>query len=209
MKRREFIAGLGSAVAWPVLARPMAAQAQQAAMPVIGFLSGASPKPFANRVASFRKGLGETGFVEGRNVTIEYRWAQDESGRLQEMAADLVRRRVAAIITMGSTPATLAAKAATVTIPIVFQIGGDPIAMGLVASFNRPGGNATGISSTNSEVVSKRLGLLHELLPGAVRFAVLVNPNSPANETFVADLQAAAPNLAPGSLHARGGVAIK
>jgi putative tryptophan/tyrosine transport system substrate-binding protein len=174
---------LGSAAAWPVVA-----WAQQTAMPVIGFLNGASPEPFASRVPAFRKGLGETGYIEGRNLTIEYRWAQNELERLPEMAVDLVRRGVSAIVTSGSTPATLAAKAATMTIPIVFQTAADPVATGLVASLNRPGGNATGVSSTNTELGSKRLGLLRELLPSAARFAVLVNPNNPQTETFVADL---------------------
>jgi putative ABC transport system substrate-binding protein len=159
-------------------------------MPVVGFLYGGSPEPFANQVAAFRKGLGEAGYVEGRNVAIEYRFAHYDNARLPELAADLVRRRVTVIATPASQTAALAAKAATTTIPIVFSIGNDPVQVGLVASLNRPGGNVTGIVSMNSELGAKRLGLLHEFIPGAARFAVLVSPT--ALSTTIADLQAAA-----------------
>jgi ABC-type uncharacterized transport system substrate-binding protein len=190
MKRREFIALLGASAAWP-----MAARAQQPAMPVVGYLYSGTPESSERFVAAFRAGLNEVGFFEGRNVAIEFRWAQNDPGRLPELAADLVRRQVAVIATPGSTPATLAAKAATMTIPIVFYSGGDPVRLGLVASFNLPGGNLTGITSMNAELGSKRLGLLHELLPGAARFAVLVQSNSPLTEAFVAEVRAAAAAL--------------
>jgi putative tryptophan/tyrosine transport system substrate-binding protein len=186
MKRREFIAGLGAA-AWP-----FAARAQQPAVSVIGLLYLGSPEGSANLLAAFRKGLNETGFVEGRNLTIEYRWGQNDVARLPDLVVDLVRRRVAVIATLGSLPGALAAKAATATIPIVFSTGADPVQAGLVASLNRPGGNVTGIVSMNVALGAKRLGLLHELLPGAVRFAVLVNSNSPNVEVVRRDAQAAA-----------------
>jgi putative ABC transport system substrate-binding protein len=187
MQRRSFLALLGgAAAAWPVAAR-----AQQAAMPVVGFLNPGSPEASAFFVAPFRKGLGEAGFVEGRNVVIEFRFAHNENDRLPELAADLVRRRVAVIAAPAGAAAALAAKAATTTIPIVFQTSADPVQIGLVASLNRPGGNVTGIASMNNELVAKRLGLLHELLPGAARFAVLFNPNTP-NTSSIADAQAAA-----------------
>ena len=170
MRRRELITLIGGAAAWP-----LAARAQQAAMPVIGFLYFGWPDP--NIIATFRKGLNKTGYFEGHNLAIEFRSAQNDTARLQELAADLVRRQVAAIAAPSGT-AALAAKAATTTIPIVFNTAGDPVQMGLVASLNRPDGNATGISNMHMEVAAKRLGILHELLPKAARFAVLVNPNS-------------------------------
>jgi putative ABC transport system substrate-binding protein len=189
MRRREFISLLSGAVAAPALLWPLVARAQQ---PVIGFLRPGSPEPNAHLVAAFRKGLGETGYVEGRNVAVEYRWAHNFDDRLPELAADLVRLRVAVIATPGSTAAAAAAKSATTTIPIVFSAGGDPVLTGLVASLNRPGGNVTGVSSMSAELGAKRLGLLQELVPRAARFAVLVNPNNPLAEAFVADVRAAA-----------------
>jgi putative ABC transport system substrate-binding protein len=186
MKRREFISLLGGAAAWP-----LAARAQQQAMPVIGFLRPGSPEPNAHLVEAFRKGLGETGYVEGRNVAVEYRWAHNYDD-MPELAADLVRLRVAVIATPGSTAAAAAAKSATTTIPIVFSGGGDPVQTGLVASLNRPGGNVTGVSSMSGELGAKRLELLQELVPRAARFAVLVNPNNPLAEAFVTDVRAAA-----------------
>jgi putative tryptophan/tyrosine transport system substrate-binding protein len=184
MKRREFITLLGGAAAWP-----LAASAQQAAMPVVGFVYPSTPELSAGIVAAFRKGLNEAGFVEGRNVTVEFRFGYNDNARLPELVADLVSRGVAVIATPGSTPSALAAKAATTTIPIVFGIGPDPVEIGLVASLNRPGSNVTGISSMNAELGAKRLGLLHELLPNAARFAVLVNPNNRNAEPLVRDAQ--------------------
>jgi putative ABC transport system substrate-binding protein len=188
MNRRELIALAGAAaVAWPLGAR-----AQQPTMPVIGYLHSDSPEPMAYVVAAFQKGLSETGYVEGHNVAIEYRWAEGQYERLPTLAADLVRRQVTVIVTPGSTPAAMAAKIATEAIPIVFLIGADPVRIGLVASLNRPGGNATGVSSFNAELGSKLLGLLHELLPTAARFAVLVNPKTETAEPLIKDTQAAA-----------------
>src|SRR5262245_2256954 len=189
MRRREFIAALGGAAAMP-----LAARAQQP-MPVIGFLRPGSPELSAHLVAAFRKGLNEAGYVEGRNVAVEYRWAHDHDDRLPELAADLVRLRVAVIATPGSTAAAAAAKSATAAIPIVFSGGGDPVQTGLVASLNRPGGNVTGVSSMQGELGAKRLGLLQELVPRAMRIAILVNPNNPFAEAFVADVRSASPAI--------------
>src|SRR5262245_13880240 len=187
MKRRTFITLLGGAAAWP-----LAARAQQPGMPVVGFLRNGSPEPNAHLVAAFRKGLGESGYVEGRNVSVEYRWAHNDDDRLPELAADLVRLRVSVIVTPGSTTAAAAAKSVTTTIPIVFSGGGDPVQTGLVASLNRPGGNVTGVSSMSGELGAKRLGLLQELVPRAMRLAVLVNPNNPLTKAYVTDVRAAA-----------------
>jgi putative ABC transport system substrate-binding protein len=184
--RRQLIALIGGAVAWPPAAR-----AQQPTMPVIGFLYSGVPELSVGIVAAFRKGLAETGFVEGRNMAVEFRFAYNDTARLPELAADLLRHRVAVIATPGSTPAALAAKAATTSIPIIFSIGPDPVEIGLVASLSHPGGNATGVSSINAGLAAKRVGLMHELLPSARRFAVLVNPNNRNAEPLVKDAQAA------------------
>jgi putative tryptophan/tyrosine transport system substrate-binding protein len=189
IRRREFITLVGGAAgAWP-----NAARAQQTVMPVIGLLHSASAEPYAHLIAAFRKGLSDTGYWEGQNVTIEYRWSEGHNERLPALAAELVRREVAVIVTPGSTAATLAAKAATSAIPIVFLSAVDPVKTGLVASLKRPGGNVTGVSDIGVELAAKRLGLLHELLPGAARFALLVNPDNPGvTETFVSEAHTAA-----------------
>ena len=189
--RRKFLATLGGAVA----AWPLAAGAQQGALPVIGLLHPGSPEANARFVAGFRKGLGETGHVEGRDVSIEYRWGHGEVTRLPELAADLVRRAASVIVTPGGVAAALAAKAATATIPIVFVIGVDPVQAGLVVSLNRPGGNVTGITSMNSGLAAKQLGLLHQLLQRDARFAVLVNSSNPQSRSALADVQAAAADM--------------
>ena len=185
MIRREFIALLGgAAAAWPAAAR-----AQQPSMPVIGFLNNASPGPFSHLVAAFREGLNELGYVEGRNLAIEFRWAEDQYDRLRGLAADLVRRQVAVIATTGGEPPAIAAKQATQTIPIVFVIGEDPVALGLVASFNRPGGNATGATISAHGTVEKRWGLLHELVPSAAPIAVLAKPDGLTSQLELKVLQ--------------------
>jgi putative ABC transport system substrate-binding protein len=188
LKRRDFITLLGSAaVAWPIAAR-----AQQPKLPTVGYLYVASPEAHAARVAAFRKGLSEMGYVEGRNVTIEYRWAHNEPARLPGLVADLVNRPVT-VIAAADLPSALAAKAANTTIPIVFETAADPVQVGLVASLNRPDANVTGVTNTGGELGAKRVGLLHELLPGAARFAVLVNPNNPVlAEAWIKDTRLAA-----------------
>jgi len=188
MKRREFIAGLGSVAAWQLVAH-----AQQSKMPVVAFLNGGAGEANALTVAAFRKGLSETAYVEDQNVTVEYDWLEaSQYDRLPALMADLVRRRVAVIATPGDNDAALAAKAATATIPIVFGVTEDPVKLGLVASLARPGGNATGMNFLVTEIAAKRLALLHELVPKAVRVAVLLNPVSSESETILRAVQEAA-----------------
>jgi putative ABC transport system substrate-binding protein len=190
VKRRTFIAGLGSAAAWPVVGR-----AQEKSLPVIGYLGTQSADvDYKNYTVPFLQGLKETGYVEGQNVAIEYRWAENQYGQLPALAADLVRRRVAVIATSG-TPAALAAKASTTAIPIVFATGADPVATGLVASLNRPGANVTGVANLNGELAPKRLQLLHDLVPNATLIGVLADPAFPTTPSMIASLQAAAPTL--------------
>jgi putative ABC transport system substrate-binding protein len=194
MRRRQFITLLGGvAVAWP-----LAGRAQQAGMPVIGYLHPDTPQRMARLLASFLKGLDETGYVEGRNVMIEYRWGGGDNRRIPELVADLVRRQVAVIALPGSSAAAIAAKAATSTIPIVFSFGVDPVKLGIVQSLNRPGGNVTGVNSMSNELVGKRLELLRELLPNATRVAMLINPGNATAETQIEDGRAAAKALALG-----------
>ena len=191
IRRREFIFTLGGAAALP-----LAARAQQAGMPVVGFVSGRSPETSVRHVDAFRKGLSETGYVEGQDVLVEYHWLNGQYDRLPPLMADLVRRRVAVIATPGSTPAARAAKAATTTIPIVFGVGEDPVKLGIVASFARPGGNATGINFFNIELMPKRLRLLHDLVPKAARVAVLLNPaNASVTESTLRIVQEIAPTI--------------
>jgi putative ABC transport system substrate-binding protein len=188
MRRREFIAGLGSAATWPVVAR-----AQQPSLPVIGFLSPASPDTRRDWIAAFHRGLAEVGYAEGRNVAIEYRWAEGQNERLPLMAADLVQRGVGVIVAVDGTPAAIAAKAATKTIPILFIVGADPVELGLVASLGRPGSNMTGVGALSVAIVAKRLQLLHELAPAAADIAFLRNPTNPYfSSPETSELQAAA-----------------
>ena len=189
MRRREFIAGIGGAAAWS-----LAAGAQQPALPVVGFVTARSADASVDAQAAFRKGLGETGYSEGRNVTVEYHWLEGQFDRLRALMDDLVRRRVAVIATPNNTLITAAAKAATPTIPIVFSVGLDPVKTGLVASFARPGRNATGINYFALELTAKRLGLLHTLAPKATRVAILVNPaNGPSAEATLRSVEDACP----------------
>jgi putative tryptophan/tyrosine transport system substrate-binding protein len=187
VRRREFITLLGGAVAWP-----LAAHAQQTAMPVIGYLSARSREDTSHLIAAFRRGLAETGYIEGQNVVIEYRFALGQYDRLPMMAAEFVRRPVDVITTTGGEPAALAAKAATSSVPIVFTVGSDPVKQGLAASFNRPGGNATGIALLTNQLEPKRLGLLRDMVPNAGTFGFLVNSSFPASEDQISDLQDAA-----------------
>jgi len=187
IRRREFITLLGGAAAsWPIAVR-----AKQAATPVIGYLDASSPGASASRAVIFRRGLAEAGYVDGRNVTIEYRWAEGQYDRLPEMAAELVRRQ-AAVIVANPIPAAVAAKAATATIPIVFFVAGDPVKLGLVTGLARPGGNATGFNNFNAELGAKHLGLLRELLPTATRIGLMVNPTNPTVESLTKDVTTAA-----------------
>jgi putative ABC transport system substrate-binding protein len=188
IRRREFLAALGGAASWP-----LAAQGQQAAMPVVGFLNGGSPDGYARATNRFHEGLQETGYIVGQNVAIEYRWAQGQYDRLPALAADLVDRRVAVLVV--NNAAALAAKAATATIPIVFASGGDPVRQGLVVSLNRPGGNLTGVYFLIGALATKNLGLLHELVPKATVIGVLLNPTDPNAEGQSRSLQGAAPKL--------------
>jgi putative tryptophan/tyrosine transport system substrate-binding protein len=187
MTRRKFLKHFGIAVAaWPLPAR-----AQQP-MPVIGYLGAESPAAFASRVRAFRQGLGEGGYVEGRNVAIEFRWAEGQHNKLHALAADLIRRPVAVIVAPGGAPAALAAKSASTTIPIVFEMGADPMALGLVETLKRPGANLTGVTSLNVQVTPKRLEILHEAVPAATTIAILLNPTSPTATSQLRSLQAAA-----------------
>jgi putative ABC transport system substrate-binding protein len=190
MERRDFIILLGLAAAWS-----LAARAQETARPVIGFLHSGAPEQNTMRMAAWHKGLAAAGFVDGENLTIEYNWALGHADKLPAMAADLVRRQVALISTAGSTPATVIAKTATATIPIVFAIGSDPVDLGIVASLNRPGGNVTGVTSQNVDIAAKRLGVLRELVPHAAHYFAVVNPTSPLAKPFLQDLEAGGASL--------------
>jgi len=185
MRRREFIAGLGVAATWP-----LAARAQQAAMPVVGILGSTSADGYPMQAAAVVRGLADTGYIEGRNVSIEWRWAQDQYDRLPMLAAELVQRRVAVIVAIGAAGAPSAAKAATATIPIVFFLGSDPVELGLVGSLSRPGGNITGVTLISRELLGKRLDLLRKLIPGAVTVGLLVNPDNPNTAPSVREMEA-------------------
>jgi putative ABC transport system substrate-binding protein len=188
MRRREFITLVGGATA----AWPLAANAQQPPMPVIGLLDSTSPEVHPNLLRSFRQGLNETGYIEGRNVSIDYRWSDGQYSRAPDLAADLVKRQVTVITAIDGSPSALAAKAATGTIPVIFRIGADPVALGLVNSLNQPGGNVTGVTTLTVEVGAKRLEVLHQVVPTATAIALLLNPTSPFAETLTRDVQTAA-----------------
>jgi putative tryptophan/tyrosine transport system substrate-binding protein len=190
MRRREFITLLGSAGVWS-----FAARAQRPAMPVIGFLNSGSADAYADRIVAFREGLGQIGYIEGQNVTIDFRWAFGQYERLAGLATELVRRPVSVLVATGGEPAALAAKTATSSIPIVLAIGGDPVKLGLVASYNRPEGNATGTTLLTAALEAKRLGLLHELVPHAAAIGALLNPNYPAFDSQLKDLREAAQTI--------------
>jgi putative ABC transport system substrate-binding protein len=190
MQRRDFLTLLGGAAAWPY-----AAQAQQPSMPVIGFLHAGSPEENVKRLAAYRKGLRDAGFVEGQNVAIEFRWANGHIDQLRDMALDLISRQVAVIATPGSTDAAVAAKSATTTIPIVFAAGGDVVALGLVPSLSRPGANVTGATSLNADLAAKRLGLIRQVAPQGSRYFALVHPDSVLSGSYLTDLQAGATGL--------------
>jgi ABC-type uncharacterized transport system substrate-binding protein len=192
LKRREFITLLGGAAAWPVAARAQ----QQPAMPVIGLLAAGVPEFFGHLVTAFQQGLNETGYIEGQSVAVEYRWSRGRVDLMPELVAELLRRGVTVIATPGNLGGTLAAKAATMAVPIVFAVAEDPVSLGLAASLARPGGNLTGVNYLNSELVAKRLGLLRDLVPGTTRVAVLVNPNTrAATESTLREVAVAAPTL--------------
>jgi putative ABC transport system substrate-binding protein len=190
MRRRDILTLFGGAAIWTLPSR-----AQSPAMPVIGYLSPESPGPFASRLKAFQEGLGESGYVEGRNVAIDHRWAEGQYNRLPALAADLASKKVNVIVAPGGAPVALAAKSATATITIVFEMGGDPVALGVVDSLSRPGGNLTGVSSLSVEVSLKRLEFMHELLPSAAVFAVAVNPTSPTASSQLKNLHATADTL--------------
>ena len=189
MRRREFIVSIGAAAMWPALARA------QPTVPVIGFMSGRSPDESKHLVAAFHQGLGEAGFVEGKNVAVEYRWALGQYDRLPALAADLVKRRVAVLAAVGGDPSALAAKQATSTIPVVFGMPGDPVKVGIVEGLSRPGGNVTGFTVLNKELEPKRLGMLHDLMPGAAVIGVLLNPNFPSAVSQLVALEKAAQTI--------------
>jgi putative ABC transport system substrate-binding protein len=190
MRRREFITLLGGTVAWP-----LAASAQQPAMPVIGFMSARSPEDTLQELNAFHKGLGEGGFIEHRNTTIEYRWARGDYARLPALAAELVQQRVNVLVATGGDASALAAKAATATIPVVFNMTSDPVKAGLVESFNRPGGNATGCVTLTESMAPKRFDLLREIVPAVTLFGAIINPNYPAAAGQLRDVEAAAPQI--------------
>jgi putative ABC transport system substrate-binding protein len=199
MNRRQMIAALGGAAAWP-----LAARAQQGALPLIGFMSGRSPHDYADLTDAFRKGLGEAGYVEGETVLVEYRWANGDYSRLPALAVDLLARNVLVLVAVGGDASAAAAKQATSSVPVVFGMGGDPVHAGLVASFNRPGGNATGFTLLTNQMEPKRLGLLHELVPGTATLGALINPSFPPAAHQLEDIERAARSIKQNLVVARG-----